>query len=276
MPEYTFNPETGSGEQVVRGGGADSQSIQEIADVRQEAHFQSAAENLSQRQSLRDGTDPTQVAGSGNLEVETRLAEAQKELFEINNGTRPHDALRILTLEGLQNTLAESLVTGSSPSPTSTEPAPQSQEPPAEDRSEDLPDMRDGMRNDPGIQAALEWGSENLDETVVKAIQYGLNSDDPEFLEQTVTNVQEIYRGREHVQKLDSHEDVGELSEQTLHYFSETFNDETAKNVQLINYGIRSGKLSMAEATRQSIKLGILPAMLQAAKELPDFNIASF
>ncbi len=270
MPEYTFNPDTGSGEQVVRGGGAEPSSLQERSDVQQDISFRNTAEHLSQRQAQREGNDITQVA-SGSLEIEQRLQETQLELYKLENGSE-NNPLKALQLQALAQRLAEELVSGSSNTP-----APQSiEDTKVENREDDLADMRDGMRNDPSIQAALEWGGENLDPTVVKAIQYGLSSDDPQFLEETVTTVQEIYRGREHVQKLDSHEDVGELSEQTLHYFSETFNDETAKNVQLINYGIRSGKLSMAEATKQSIKLGILKPMLQAAKELPDFNIASF
>ncbi len=271
--EFTFDPSTNSGVEITGGGQqTEPTSIQERSDLQQSLAFRNTSEMLTQRAAEKAGTDAKQVAGSGNLEVETRLAEVQKELFELNNGTRPHDALRMLTLEGLQNTLAESLITGQEVS----EPAPEVQALDEEKQADSLADMRDGMRNDDGIQAALAWGSDNLDEGVISAIQYGLASDDPNTLELTVNNVQELYRGREHVQTYESHADVGEITTDHINYFTENFDAQTAKNIQLINYGIRSGKLSMAEATKQSLKLGILQPMLQAARELPDFNIANF
>ena len=280
MAEYAFNPATGQGEAVGSSAEAAPTSAQEQANLRQDIAFRNTAQHLTERAAQRNGTDVTQVGG-GSVDAEIRLQTTQKELADMSSGRIPYNALRQLQLESQCNTLAQYLINGQTP-PTEDGVAPtppvveETNQEEEDKRIDSLNELRDDLRNNDVLTKALEWGTDTLDDSVINALQLGLNSDDPNKLKYSANQIETLYKNREHVQTVESHEDVGVVSDSALQWFESNYDAETAKNVSLINHGIRSGKLSMGKATQQCLELGILPAMIAASKELPDFNIANF
>ena len=281
--EVQYNPETGSGEVITRAGQQPAeQSLQERADIQQAVSFRNTSQHLQARSAQKNGYDPTAVGGTQNLEMEQALQQAQLALHRHNTGAQQVSTLEHLQLQQRVQMLAERLVTGESVPTDSPGPEQLQQEQPAEnpeevdDRIDELNDLRDTLRNDDALNNALDWASETLDDSVTEAIRLRLNNENPDQLKQGTDLVKTIYNNRESIQTVDSGEDVGELSDAHLQYFESNFGAETARNIALINHGIRTGKLTMGQATSQSLKLGILQPMLQAAREFDDFNIANF
>ena len=273
MPEFTFNPDTGSGEATHNGQAINAgPDIQAATDAINQRSWEATGRHLADRASQREGTDVTQVGGSANLEIEQALQTAQLALHRHETGQQQVSTLEHLRLQSQVQMLAERLVTGDEVAPVPE----QDQVEEDERKAESLADLRDTLRNDDGLNKALEWGTETLDENVLNALQLGLNSDDPNKLKYASDQISNLYKNREHVQTVESYKDVSAVSDSALQWFESNYDAETAKNVSLLNYGLRSGALSMGQATQQALQLGVLPAMIAASKELPDFNIANF
>ena len=160
--EAQFNPATGSGE-IISGDSPNEQnnqvSAQDLSDQAQARAFRNTAENLSQRAFEKQGGDVSQV-GSGDVDVEIKLQETQRELYQLQNGTLPSNPLRMLQLEALQNKLAESLVSGEPVLDTA----------PPEEPWDPKADLEEGLASDPAVQETHQWRADAFSEETNKPL----------------------------------------------------------------------------------------------------------
>ena len=93
MPEYTFNPETGSAEQTVNGKFSEEPqgpSLQEQADLDSARSFANTSAYLNQkRHNITDvGVAEDERVSLGKAQAEQQLILIQQELYNCNDPTR--------------------------------------------------------------------------------------------------------------------------------------------------------------------------------------------
>ena len=261
MPEVTFNPDTGSGEFVQRGGSQpEPQSLQERADIQQAVSFRNTSQHLSDRARQKEGSDLTQVGG-GNIEAEIRLQETQRELSDMVSGKIPHNALRMLQLESLQNTLASHLVGGESGANASLEDAPEQW------TEKDLKtDLEEGLASDPKTQETIKWSAETFSNDNNSLFNEILDhSANAETTQQFVATLGEIKKNPD---SFNTSEVVSDLSPTTIQHIETEFGADLARDISTLTAAVANGVCTRQEAILNAVRNPKLAgAMLQLAQD---------
>ncbi|MDC0277602.1 hypothetical protein OAK87_01360 [bacterium] len=261
--EVQFNPDTGSGEFV--GGSAakheQQASAQEMADVNQARAFRNTTEHLSQRAAEKKGSGSSQV-GSGGVELEMKLQETQRELYQLNNGALPHNPLRMLELQALQERLASELVGVDAPS--------------FEQEVEEVPDIQkdleENLANDPAVKETLQWSSTTFSNEVNETFNAFLDSSKDAVTTQSM--VQELKTLRSNPDAFSTAEPsaMNAVSQQTLQWFSTEYSPKIAQDVHTISEAVRNGVTSKADAMKLVMKSGELRNAFLTAAHNPEVD----
>ncbi len=262
MPEVQFNPDTGSGEFVGRNNNFEAEqqsevSAQELSDGAQSRAFRNTAENLTQRAYEKEGVGAAQV-GAGDVDLEIRLQETQQELFQLQNGTLPHNPLKMLQLEALQNRLASELVSGES--------TPSVAPPELNEEWDPKADLEAGLASDPAVQETLSWSADTFSQEVNETFNEMLAA--PQKAETTQRMVQELKNLKANPDSFTTAEEMNEISQQTIDWFSTEYSPDIAKQVKTISAAVRNGVATKRDAMALVVKSpGLMQAFLRAAHD---------
>ena len=271
MPEFTFDPATGSGVETRGGLPVEQQgpSLQEAADAVNARSHSATAQHLAERAQQKAGRDTTQVGGSHDLAAEMKLQSIQKELYELNNGQRPSDPLRMAQLEQQQVQLAELLVGGTGEDVQESQPA-------KEWGVEDLKaDLETELSNDPKIQETINWASQEFEPEVVTQFNEFLDdATKPESVQGLVNTLSELKKDPDSYST--STTEIAEVPETTLQWFATEYSSEIADQVNTIATAVRTGTVDRASAMKTVMKSPqLFRAMMDAAHNGEvDFKLA--
>ena len=262
--EYSYDPTAGEAVEVHRGmavpepsdSGIQEASHQEKANFWAEHARNNTAQHLAERATY---SNPGEVHASDQelFALQAQLAQA-------------HQAGDLLLVEKLQAQVQQAAEAAVA--------APQGVAP--ENDPLDISEARQQHRNDPAVSAGME-ATEHLveegvlDESTLLLIQNGLASDSAEMLDLTANTMKEIGQSPEAFARVESAADVGALNDTQIGWFADNYSQQIANDVEALNYGIRSGKVSFNEAFRMAAKGGLLAPMLRASRANIGFNIAS-
>ena len=271
MPEFTFDPATGSGVETRGGLPVEQQgpSLQEAADAVNARSHSATAQHLAERAQQKAGRDTTQVGGSHDLAAEMKLQSIQKELYELNNGQRPSDPLRMAQLEQQQVQLAELLVGGTGEDV-------QEQQPAKEWGVDDLKtDLETELSNDPKVQETINWASQEFEPEVVTQFNEFLDdATKPESVQGLVNTLSELKKDPDSYST--STTEIAEVPETTLQWFATEYSSEIADQVNTIATAVRTGTVDRASAMKTVMKSPqLFRAMMDAAHNGEvDFKLA--
>ena len=166
MAEYAYNPSTGQGEAVAPGANnsfGDGEASHEGPSHQAKADFwaSNARKNTAAHLAERELGSRSDIGGRGQnpatAEMEQNLLQVQRDL---NAAQGAGDFLKVEQLQMQAQSLAEALVTGT-PEQNKAEAYQEQQY--DQQRAEEIDDdARDGMAQDPAVQATLQWASTTL------------------------------------------------------------------------------------------------------------------
>lgn len=264
----TFNPDTGTGEFI--GNNNDIQyeqqeeiNHQELIQHQQDRSFRNTAEFLSRRSVEKEGNDVKQV-GAGSIELEVALQEAQKELYQLQNGQLPSNPLRMMQLEALQNQLASRLVGGES--------APQVNQESSNDDWDLKADLEEGLASDPAVQNTLQWSADTFSQDTNESFNGLLDaSTDAETTQNMVQTLKDLRSNPDAFTTVESSQ-LNPLSQPTLDWFSSEYSPAIAKEVATINAAVRNGVASKGDAMALVMKSPQLMSAFLAAAHNPNVD----
>ena len=226
MPTYSFDPSTGEGYEVGRGGqpleDPSAPSIEEVTEFR----INEAARDYATRKQSQ-----SQLTDSGNLEMEAKLLEVQQKLA--SDGLNPIERLQY---EFLANKMAAHLV--------SAESAPVAEEA-EETQWQSADEYKEELAQDAEVQTALNKASETFSEEVSEAFNGVLAEADELGTQSAMSAMQQITQNPDMVNR-------GEvtLREQHEDQLSELVGSQLADEISTINLAVANGVVSKARAAK--------------------------
>ena len=264
MPEYTYDPTAGEAVEVHRGMSAPEPSDSNIEEASHQEKTDFWVEN-ARNNTAQHLAERTTHSNPGEVQA------SDQELFALQAQlSKAHEAGDLLLVEKLQAQVlqaAEAAVAAPNEATPDNDPL-------------DISEARQQHRNDPAVaegMSATERLVEDgvLDESTLQLIQNGLASDSAELLDLTANTMKEMGQSPEAFARVESAADVGALDDTQVGWFADNYSQQVADDVEALNYGVRSGKLSFNEAFRMAAKGGLLQPMLRASRANIGFNIAS-
>ena len=243
MPTYSFDPSTGEGYEVGRGGQPlVDPSAPTYEEITEHQIKQSARDYAARKESQSQLTD------SGNLEMEAKLLEVQQKLA--SDGLNPIERLQY---EALANKMAAHLV-GAESAPVAEE-AEETQWQSADEYKEEL-------AQDPEVQTALNKASELLSEDVSESLNDVLAEADELETQSAVSALQQITQNPDMVNRGE----VTPFENNTKDQLSELVGSQLADEISTINLAVANGVVSKARAAKTVMSNpDLMSAMLKAS-----------
>ena len=244
MPTYSFDPSTGEGYEVGRGGqpieDPSAPSIEEVTEFR----INEAARDYATRKQSQ-----SQLTDSGNLEIEAKLLEVQQKLA--SDGLNPIERLQY---EALANNMAAHLVGAQS--------APQVEEPQQDVGWQSADEYKEELAQDPEVQTALNKASETFSEEVSEAFNEVLAEADELGTQSAMSAMQQITQNPDMVNRGE----VTAFENNTKDQLSELVGSQLADEISTINLAVANGVVSKARAAKTVMgNPDLMSAMLKAS-----------
>ena len=235
MPEFQYDPSTGSSHQVSRSGtqSGEQPNTPTIEEVEQR-QLNTSVKNLSSRARNDNGAFPGETV---NLQAEQQLLELQAEL------SRETNQIKIEQLLAQVETLAGQLV-GEAPEPIQKENAPTPQE--AKDEW-----FQDYKNHNPEIEDALAYAGEVMGSDLAGDINDLIDSDDEEVRVNALRTVEQLHKNPEQFVARTESSGIGA---QLTNEIAEEYGAELADQISVLSNGVARGVISSSQAIATASK----------------------
>ena len=235
MPEFQYDPSTGSAHAVSRSGtqAGEQPNTPTIEEVEQR-QLSTAVRGLSSRARNDHGG---YVGDTTDLVAEQMLVELQAQLSQETN------PLKIEQMQAECEALAAGLI-GATPAPLEQQDAPTPQE--AKDEW-----FQDYKNHNPEIEDALQYASEVMGNDLAGDINDLIDSDDEEVRVNALRTVEQLHKNPE--QFVSRQESAG-ISGQLVNEIAEEYGAELANQVSVLGNGVARGVISSSEAIATAAK----------------------
>ena len=246
MPTFSFDPSTGEGYEVGRGGQPIEDPGAPTYEELTERHIKQSARDFAARKQ-----NQAQLTDSGNLEMEARLLQLRGQLA--SDDLNPIERLQI---EALTEQIAAHLI--------GAETAPAQQEEADTGELQSVEDYQNELAGDPAVQAALEHAGEVFSEEVNISINEALSEADELQTQSGIGALQQLQANPDWVNTTD---EVGAFTSYETDQITELVGAELGDKITTINAALASGAVDKGRAMRTVMAdPELLTAMLQCSQ----------